>query len=60
MLICGIVCQQRRLSRTKNPFRKYVMELPFAFLLRNTEQDIATTFQIDEGKLVEVGLRYYL
>ena len=27
-----------RLSRAKNPFRKYVMELPFAFLLRNTEQ----------------------
>ncbi len=50
----------RRLSRTKNPFRKYVMELPFAFMSRNTEQDIATTFQIDERKLVEVGLRYYL
>ena len=50
----------RRLSRTKNPIRKYGMELPFTFLSRNTEQDIATTFQIDESKLVEVGLRYYL
>ena len=53
-------CVGRRASRSKNPLRKYVVELPFAFMSRNTEQDIATTFQIDESKLVEVGLRYYL
>lgn len=50
----------RRALPGKNPFRRYGLLLPFDFLSRVVEQDIATTFGIDDAKLLEVGLKFAL
>lgn len=49
-----------REAPSKNPFRRYGLVLPFDFLSRTTEQDIATTFGIDDAKLLEIGLKFQL
>jgi len=50
----------RRALPGKNPFRRYGWLLPFDFLSRVVEQDIATTFGIDDAKLLEIGLKFAL
>ena len=43
-----------------NLVRRYGLVLPFDFLSRITESDIANTFGIDESKLLEIGLKFSL
>ena len=50
-------------SRTlpsRNIFRRYGLVLPYDILSRSVEQDISTTFSIDDSKLLEIGLKYSL
>ena len=45
---------------SRNIFRRYGLVLPFDILSRIVEQDAATTYGIDDAKLLEIGLKYAL
>ena len=54
------ICLRCRALPSRNIFRRYGLVLPFDLLSRSVEQDVATTFGIDDAKLLEIGLKFSL